>query len=288
MPPEALVAHRARDLRLGLLGVALLGVEQLGPVLREVLGLVRLGLNSVPLPRLVPASVGSQVSGAVEHLVALRAAVLHVHDARTPMLRQREGVVVELAAQPTHVVADLVLDGCQLGLGLLGHFHYVEGRVDVTFAHHERVTVLLHHFVDVPDDGAGHGGALVLVERQLPDGLGLLGRGATAGLGRAGRRPPLGRRRDAARRGARRRARRHVVVDDALIVVVAEVELGRRQGGVAEGDAESVALAAGGRGGRWRGRRCDGRWWHRLHGQVEWWRRARQQGQRLVAGQPLG
>ncbi|KAK3923012.1 polyprotein [Frankliniella fusca] len=248
LPPEALVANRARDLGLG--GVAVLAV-----VLRPLVGLrgVHLGLGgaAVTLPRLVPSPVGRQVGGAVEHFVALGAAVLDVHDARAPVLCKREGVVVELAAQAAHVVADLVLDGSKLRLGLLGHLHHVEGRIDVTLTNNERVTVLLHHLVDVPDDGAGHRRALVLVEGELAHRLGLLRRGAGGGLGAAGGRPPLGGRRDAGRHGALEAGRRipawrNVMVGDALIVVVDELELDWRQGGV---DTEGVALAASGRGG---------------------------------------
>ena len=50
-----------------------------------------------------------------------------------PVLGQSEGVIEDLFAQLTDVVADLVLDLGQLGLGLLRHLHDVELGVDVAW-----------------------------------------------------------------------------------------------------------------------------------------------------------
>ncbi len=50
-----------------------------------------------------------------------------------PVLRQTEGIIVELFAEPAHEVSDLVLDLSQLCLGLLSHLDHVELRIDVAW-----------------------------------------------------------------------------------------------------------------------------------------------------------
>lgn len=116
LPPEPLLAARARErLRAGGRGAAVRDGEVLtgrrgrrglrggaGPPLGAVL-LARRGgggaLGAGAGPRLVPAAVRGQVSGAAEDLVALGAAVLDAHDAGAAVLGQRQRVGVALLAQ---------------------------------------------------------------------------------------------------------------------------------------------------------------------------------------------
>lgn len=72
------------------------------------------------VPRLMPPAVRGQIGRAVEHLIALGAAVLDVNDSRAPVLRQPEGVVEQLPTQTAHVVTDPVLD-----LGLYFFFIFI-------------------------------------------------------------------------------------------------------------------------------------------------------------------
>lgn len=88
--------------------------------------------------RFVPPSMRRQVCGAVENLIAFRTSVLDVNYSGTPMLSQRESILVHFLAKPADVVADFVFDFGQLGFRLFRDFDQVESRIYVAFSNHER------------------------------------------------------------------------------------------------------------------------------------------------------
>lgn len=103
-------------------------------------------------------------------------------DPRASMLRQSKSIFIELLTEPTNVISDVVLDLCELGFRLVGDLNDIKRRVDVTLSHHE---VLVRP--QLPDDGARDRRAVILVEVELPRGLGFLGRRVRrALLGRLG------------------------------------------------------------------------------------------------------
>jgi len=172
-----------------------------------------------------------------------------VDDARAAVARQLERVGEQLATQTTHVISDPIVYRRELGFGLVRHFHHVEGGVDVALAHDGG------RVLQVPDDGTGHGRALVLVEGEPPHRL------AFARAQRRPGRPALG-----------------VVIVGGILVVVIVV---RRDG--------LVAAALSRRRRRPRRRRRRGRYGRGgvrrrgLDGQVQRRRRAAP-GQRVQRG----
>ena len=92
--------------------------------------------------------MGGQVGRTVEDLFTLRAPVLNVDnhgapDTKTvlshnlaslfrPVLCQTKSIIVDLFTQSTDVVSNLVLDLCQLLLGLFRHFDNIKLWVNVT------------------------------------------------------------------------------------------------------------------------------------------------------------
>lgn len=129
--------------------------------------------------------MGGQVGRAIELLAALGTPVLQEHYAGTAMPGQAEGILELDLAQPAHIVADHILDGRQLGLGLLRDLHNVVLGIDVA------VAVLHRPIGDVlqgSDDGARDRRAGLLVELQLARGLVSRGfRGGGSGLAGPGR-----------------------------------------------------------------------------------------------------
>lgn len=79
----------------------------------------------------VPTAVGRQVGRTLEHFVAFRTAVPHVHDAPAPMSGQRERVCVPDTAQPAQIRTERVRDAFQAPASLFGGHDNVKLRIDV-------------------------------------------------------------------------------------------------------------------------------------------------------------
>jgi len=85
-----------------------------------------------------------------------------VDDAGTSVLGQHEGIIVDSATELAQVVANLVVDAGQDGLGLLGDFDHIESRINVAFAHHQLLVV-----AQFADDGAGHRTDSLLIDGHV-------------------------------------------------------------------------------------------------------------------------
>lgn len=81
-----------------------------------------------------------------------------------PVLRQAESVLVQLFAEPAHVVANVIFDFGQLGFRLLGHLHHIERWIDVPFSHHQMLV-----WAQLSDDGARNGGTVIFVKVEFAD-----------------------------------------------------------------------------------------------------------------------